>query len=627
MKFNFEGNLAELKKGIDIFAKEFNFEIGDNGFPVEVVKTAENKLGASFQDGKGKIFYRDKIHFFRALGLFLEGMEGAEPFEITEEPQFHLVGPMLDVSRNAVLTVDSIKKYINKLAVMGLNSMMLYTEDTYAVEGYPYFGYMRGRYTYEELKACDDYADIFGIEIIPCIQTLAHLTQALKWDYAEDIRDTADILLVGDEKTYKFIEDMITAASAPFRSKRIHIGMDEAHNLGLGKYLDNNGYRRRFDIMNGHLSKVVEIANRHGLKPMIWSDMYFRLGSKAGEYYDVNAKIPEDVIQSVPNEVQLVFWDYYHLNEEDYSTYLKMHKKFHNDILFAGGLWTWNGIMPHHDMMLVSTNAALNACKKEGINEVIATMWGDNGAETNLFTGLLGLQLYAEHAYNKKVDMNRLKDRFHFTTGIHYESFDELKAFDVIPGVSDTQLVNPSKYLLWQDILMGLFDKHVEKIEGLDKYYDTIAERMDCYRNAYGEWNFLFDMPYHLAKVLAIKAHLGCDIKTLYDENDKEELRHIAEEVLPELYKRVDNLRISHRDQWMTTNKPFGWEVLDIRYGGVLARIDTAKSRILDYVEGTIENIPELEEKRLFFDGRQEAGDKKLVHCNQYTRISTASPL
>lgn len=81
---------------------------------------------------------------------------------------------------------------------------MVYTEDTYEVKAYPYFGYMRGRYTEEELKECDQYAAELGIEMIPCIQTLAHLTEALKWNYAIDIRDTADILLAGSEATYTF---------------------------------------------------------------------------------------------------------------------------------------------------------------------------------------------------------------------------------------------------------------------------------------------------------------------------------------------------------------------------------------------------------------------------------------
>ena len=64
--------------------------------------------------------------------------------------------------------------------------------------------------------------------------------------------------------------------------------MDEAWDIGLGKYLADNGYRRRFDILSEHLKRVVEITKKLGLSPMIWSDMYFRLGSKTGEYYDLS---------------------------------------------------------------------------------------------------------------------------------------------------------------------------------------------------------------------------------------------------------------------------------------------------------------------------------------------------
>ncbi|WP_077302538.1 family 20 glycosylhydrolase [Virgibacillus pantothenticus] len=154
-----------------------------------------------------------------------------------EEPQFDTSGAMLDASRNAVLKVQEIKNMLRKMAVMGLSVLLVYTEDTYEVEEYPYFGYMRGIYTEEELKTCDEYAADLGIEMIPCIQTLAHLSEALKWNYAAEIKDTADILLVGELKTYDFLEAIITAASRPFNSNRIHIGMDEAHQLGLGKYL------------------------------------------------------------------------------------------------------------------------------------------------------------------------------------------------------------------------------------------------------------------------------------------------------------------------------------------------------------------------------------------------------
>lgn len=45
----------------------------------------------------------------------------------------------------------------------------------------PYFGAYRGRYSAAEIREMDDYAQKFGVELVPCIQTLAHLHNALKW--------------------------------------------------------------------------------------------------------------------------------------------------------------------------------------------------------------------------------------------------------------------------------------------------------------------------------------------------------------------------------------------------------------------------------------------------------------
>ena len=49
-------------------------------------------------------------------------------------------------------------------------------------------------------------------------------------------------LLADSEETYSFLRQILTAASAPYRSKRIHIGMDEAHGVGMGAHLRLHGY-------------------------------------------------------------------------------------------------------------------------------------------------------------------------------------------------------------------------------------------------------------------------------------------------------------------------------------------------------------------------------------------------
>ena len=66
--------------------------------------------------------------------------------------KFKTLGVMVDMSRNSVMSVEGLKRYLPLLKKMGYNCVMLYTEDTYKVDGEPYFGYMRGRYTKDEMK-------------------------------------------------------------------------------------------------------------------------------------------------------------------------------------------------------------------------------------------------------------------------------------------------------------------------------------------------------------------------------------------------------------------------------------------------------------------------------------------
>ena len=139
----------------------------------------------------------------------------------------------------------------------------------------------------------------------------------MRWREYQSCRDLGDILLIGDEKTYQLIDDMFSTLAQCVASKSIHIGMDEAHMVGLGKYLDQHGYQNRSKILVEHLQKVCEIAKKYGFKPMMWSDMFFRLASGGGYYVD-EVEFGEEVLSLVPEELDLVYWDYY---SEDKSHY------------------------------------------------------------------------------------------------------------------------------------------------------------------------------------------------------------------------------------------------------------------------------------------------------------------
>ena len=49
-------------------------------------------------------------------------------------------GVMLDMSRNGVMKVEEVKNYASIISKMGYNTLQLYMEDVYEVDGQPYFG-------------------------------------------------------------------------------------------------------------------------------------------------------------------------------------------------------------------------------------------------------------------------------------------------------------------------------------------------------------------------------------------------------------------------------------------------------------------------------------------------------
>ena len=76
----------------------------------------------------------------RGYFLLVKEMRNSENFVIEQKPVFDNCGVFLDVSQNGVLTVDAVKKYIDCISALGMNTLMLYMEDMYELKDYPYFG-------------------------------------------------------------------------------------------------------------------------------------------------------------------------------------------------------------------------------------------------------------------------------------------------------------------------------------------------------------------------------------------------------------------------------------------------------------------------------------------------------
>ena len=185
---------------------------------------------------------------------------------------------MLDMSRNGPLKVETIKHFADIAKKMGYNAVGLYMEDVYEIDGEPYFGHLRGRYTKAELKEVNSYLKSIDMTAIPYIQTLAHIGSIFQWSEYSPLRDTRDILLIDEPRTYELIDKMFATMRECFDTDQINIGMDEAGQVGLGSYLHKHGYKEnRVELLYHHLQKVLEIAKKYNFKPTMWADLFFSL--------------------------------------------------------------------------------------------------------------------------------------------------------------------------------------------------------------------------------------------------------------------------------------------------------------------------------------------------------------
>jgi len=583
---------------------------------LEIVYREEHGYACSFAGGVLTVC-APKHYVFRAMTLL--ALHGGKEFSVTENRVFEEHGVMLDCSRNAVLTPASVKKYILFLALMGYNTLQLYTEDTYEIEGEPYFGYLRGRYSKADLKMFDEYAAKFGIRLIPCIQTLAHLNGIFRWKPYRKIHDCDDILLLEEEKTYELIEKMFRTLAECFTSRTVNIGMDEAFRLGYGNYAEKHGVPRdRMELMLRHLKRVAEIAGKYGFRCAMWSDMFYRIVFNG--YYSEDHPSLQDAYTEVPENVDLIYWDYYSTDPDRYDAIIKQHAVFKRNVWFAGCAWAWLGFLPNNEFSIRAARSSIGVCARNGVKNSFLTVWGDNGAECSVFAVLPALVSAAEYAYGNFDD--RTGGRvFRVLTHEEMSAFLLPEQADRIGNYSDAEFTDPTKYLLYSDCFAGIYDKIIKEEDG-GKFAKISAELK---QHEKGEWGYIFSYARALCDVMAVKYAIGIRTRALYRAGDRKGLKRLAQTDYRRLIAKIEDFYGCFRRAWHCEKKQNGFEIHDIRLGGLIRRVENCRKMLLDYAKGRIERISQLEEDVLDVCGNGQDAEKKCLYDNNYLQSVTVN--
>ena len=580
---------------LNTVAEEYPVCEGGRGLKLKFEKIKSDKSVSRVSRSKGgvKIEYSTLAGAARGIGSALARVEE------NVSSSFKTVAIMLDVSRGMVMRVEHLKKWLRRMALAGYTQVQLYCEDIYELDDEPYFGAFRGAYSLEELQEIDEYAAALGIEMVGCIQTLAHLQQMLRHLPYRKLQDTPRIMMVGDPAVNALVDKMIAFWSKAFRSRNIHIGMDEAQGLGLGRYHRLNGCCSGFELMNRQLKMVSEVCSKYGMKPMMWSDMYFRLTNDAETYYDTESPFPEGLAGQIDHSTRLVYWDYYHRDKETYQKMIRRHRDLGKEPVMGSGIWTWVRLWYDHNKTMLTASPCIEACREENVSEIFFTMWGDDGGYCDYDSSLAGIFRCGDLCWGAG-DEYQTASRFEAVCFADYAAqiaVSDLHRINIAPeDKPEYELYAQS--ILWDDPLLGIAFDGLKRInpefdlELLDVYDEILCRIMP-----HIEENEAGNMAYAVAvlKFLMRKLELRGALEAAYDSGDRLALHELATTTIPAALTALYQVDGLFRQIWLARSKPFGLERIQVRFAGQAARLEELVVRIQEYLDGEIDSIEELD--------------------------------
>jgi hypothetical protein len=325
---------------------------------------------------------------------------------------------------------------------------------------------------------------------------------------------------------------------------------------------------------------------------MIWSDMYFSLGSKTHDYYDTTSVIPPAAAKCIPRGVDLVYWDYYHHDKTFYLDWIQRHRDLGKEPVMASGIWTWNRYWYHHSKTVNTAGPCIDACREAQVGELCFTQWGDNGAYCDHDSAFAGMAWCVERAYGHETpDEARLEARFAAVCGGSYRA--HILASELHRESDGFQ---PD---MWDD---PMFETRLrthakddpKRMMAIARPFDALARRLKPLAKQPGAGSL--DYAACTAQAVADRYALAADLLSAYRRCDKPALRAVARRI-PVVQRRVEDMADSFRTMWMSHNKPEGIELIQARFGMLGARYRELSLRLGEYLNGRIDRLSELDSR------------------------------
>ncbi len=316
---------------------------------------------------------------------------------------------MLDISRNRVPTMATLRRLIDALQALHYNELQLYTEHTFAYADHATVWEKASPMTAEEIRELDTYCAARGIELVPNQNSFGHMERWLRHDTYRPLAESpngfehpfsgwrdAGSTLYPDDNSAAFMDKLYTELLPNFSSKQLHIGGDEPWELGQGRSAERVEREGKHRVYLDFMKQLFALTEAHGHTPQFWADIIMER---------------PDLVPELPKGVIPVIWGYEADSPFAEQCRIVAEAGFTDQFYVAPGAGNWNSFSGRLDVAEANIQLAAECGHAHGARGLLLTAWGDNGHHQPWLTLYPSLILAAAAAHGQTLSRAELAEQ------------------------------------------------------------------------------------------------------------------------------------------------------------------------------------------------------------------------
>ena len=318
---------------------------------------------------------------------------------IADRPALKERGYMLDVSRDKIPTMDTLKTMVRSLAVLRYNSLQLYMEHTFAFAAHERVWAGFTPFTSEEIMELDAFCRKYFIELVPNLNSFGHLG---RWLCHEPYKQLAECdppylfeptgrlmqnVLQPCRESLDFMDSLYAEFLPNFTSRKFNIGCDETVELGKGKSAELCRKKGVTRVYLDFLKQLAAKASARGFQVEFWGDIIMH---------------EPELIKELPEKIIALEWGYE--AEHPFERDTRLFRKSGVEFLVCPGTSVWNAILGRTANMIGNITNAVRQGSRNGARGILLTDWGDFGHHQYYPVSWPGIALGGGAAWNATAD-------------------------------------------------------------------------------------------------------------------------------------------------------------------------------------------------------------------------------